>query len=130
MKELARYIYIDNAIYYVIFPRLLFTVLSWEPHDVVNYCRYVYRYSYIVRLIPANLQSAKLSSAQDDRLQIIYLLHEVGADVTVESAPGETPFVLALDLSINFKIGAVLLGMCSQITYFLWPCMFLLLLLL
>ena len=65
----------------------------------------------IVRLIPANLQSAKLSSAQDDRLQIIYLLHEVGADVTVESAPGETPFVLALDPSINFKIGAVLLGM-------------------
>lgn len=53
---------------------------------------------------------ANLSPAQDNQLQIIYLLHESGADVTIESSPGVTPLAMALDSSVDFKIGAVLLG--------------------
>ena len=54
-----------------------------------------------------------LSPAQDNQLQIIYLLHEAGANVTVESSPSVTPFVLALELcpTVDFWIGAVLLGL-------------------
>ena len=57
---------------------------------------------------------ADLSLAKDNQLQIIYLLHESGADVTVESVPGVTPLAMALDPSVDFKIAAVLLGLFTQ----------------
>lgn len=44
------------------------------------------------------------------QLQIIYLLHDSGANVTTESAAGVTPLKMALDPSVDFVIGAVLLG--------------------
>jgi len=53
-----------------------------------------------------------LNYAEDSQLHIIYMLYESGASVTIKSC-GITPFTLALDPSINFHVGAVLLGLCK-----------------
>ena len=56
---------------------------------------------------------ASLNCVEDDLLLIIYMLHESGAQVTME-ADGDTPLTLALDPEVKFYAGAVLLGMLSM----------------
>ena len=57
-----------------------------------------------------------LSPAQNNQLQMIYLLHESGADVTIESA-GVTPLELARHPFVDFQIAGVLLGLSIVFGY-------------
>ena len=104
-------------------------MLSWASHIITNHCRYIGTklasnliHFVVIIKFAKHWIIANLSPAQDQQLQIIYLLHEAGADVTIKSGSGVTPIAMALDPSVDFKIGAVLLGrymygLCSYLSY-------------